>query len=159
MSCPEKEIIKRVTVNMTKAKKNLVGDTYSNIGLVIKSISLKWARHVALMWERRGAQWILVGKPEGKRPNGRPTCRWVDNTKINLHEFGLGKAWNELIWLRTGTGGGLQWKRVPPNAGILRLTEDFSGHTLGFPVPKSKCWDGSQDSRLPLHASHVALPT
>ena len=30
---------------------------------------------------------------------------------------------------------------------------------LGFPVPKSKCWDGSQDSKLPLHASHVALPT
>jgi len=30
---------------------------------------------------------------------------------------------------------------------------------LGFPVPKSKCWDDSQDSKLPLHASHVALPT
>jgi hypothetical protein len=58
--------------------------------------------------ERRGAQRILVGKPKGKRPSGRPRCRWVDNIKMNLQEFGLGKACNVLIWLRTGAGGGMQ---------------------------------------------------
>jgi hypothetical protein len=37
--------------------------------------------------EERGAQRILVGKPEGKRPTGRPGCRWEDNIKMNLQEF------------------------------------------------------------------------
>jgi hypothetical protein len=44
---------------------------------------------------------------------------------MNLQELGLEKAWNELIWLRTGTSGGLQRKRVPQNAGILRLAEEL----------------------------------
>jgi len=44
---------------------------------------------------------------------------------------------------------------------VLTITQVFLSTQLflGFPVPKSKCWDGSQDSKLPLHASHVALPT
>jgi hypothetical protein len=46
-----------------------------------------------------------VEKPEGKRPTGRPGRRWEDNIKMNLPEFRLGKAWNEFVWLRTGTRG------------------------------------------------------
>jgi hypothetical protein len=42
------------------------------------------------MEERRGAYWILVGKPEGKRPLGRPRCRWEDNIKMDLQEVGWG---------------------------------------------------------------------
>jgi hypothetical protein len=58
------------------------------------------------MEDRRGAYRVLVGRPEGKRPLGRHRRRWEDNIKIDLQEVGWG-AWNGLIWLRIGTGGGL----------------------------------------------------
>jgi hypothetical protein len=48
---------------------------------VTKSRRIRWAGHVARMGEKRNAYKILVGKPEGKRPPGRPRCRWVDNIK------------------------------------------------------------------------------
>ena len=44
---------------------------------VIKSRRMRWARHVARIWERRGIYRILVGKPEGKRPLGKPRHRWI----------------------------------------------------------------------------------
>jgi hypothetical protein len=58
------------------------------------------------MGERRGAHRVSVGKPEGKRPLGRPRRRWKDNIKIDLREVGWG-AWTGSIWLRIGTGVGL----------------------------------------------------
>jgi hypothetical protein len=54
---------------------------------MIKSRRMKWAGRVARMGERRNACRIL-GKPEGKRPLGRPRCTWVDNIKIDLREIG-----------------------------------------------------------------------
>jgi hypothetical protein len=45
---------------------------------------------------------ILVGKPEGKRPPGRPRSRWQNNIKLDLQEVIWG-AWTKLLWLRTGT--------------------------------------------------------
>ena len=57
-----------------------------NIVQVIKSRRMRWARHVARIWERRGIYRILVGKPEGKRPLGRPRRRWEDNIKMGLQE-------------------------------------------------------------------------
>jgi hypothetical protein len=59
------------------------------------------------MGEGRGAYRILVGRPEGRRPLGRPRRRWGDNLKIDIHEVGWEGAWTGLIWLRIGTGGGL----------------------------------------------------
>ena len=48
---------------------------------------------------------MLVGKPEGKRPLGRPRRRWEDNIRMDLQEVGLGyEDW--IVWLRIGTGGG-----------------------------------------------------
>jgi hypothetical protein len=48
-------------------------------------------------WERRNAYRILVGKPEGKRPLGRPRRRWVDNIEMDLREIGLdGRDWIDL---------------------------------------------------------------
>jgi len=46
----------------------------------------------------------LVGKPEGKRPLGRPRRRWEDNIKMDLQDVGCG-VWTGLSWLRIGTGG------------------------------------------------------
>jgi hypothetical protein len=49
----------------------------------------------------------LVGKPEGKRPLGRPRRRWEDGIRMDLREIGLGGVWIRFDCLRTGTGGGL----------------------------------------------------
>jgi hypothetical protein len=49
---------------------------------------MRWEGHIARMGETRNAYRILVGKPEGKRPQGRPRHRWVDNIKMDLREVG-----------------------------------------------------------------------
>jgi len=51
---------------------------------------MRWAGLVARMGEDRGVYWVLVGKPKGKRPLGRPRSRWVDNIRIDLQEVGCG---------------------------------------------------------------------
>jgi hypothetical protein len=56
---------------------------------VIMSRRMRWAGHVARI-EMRNAYRILVGKPEGKRPLGRPRHRWVNNIKMDLRETGWG---------------------------------------------------------------------
>jgi hypothetical protein len=56
----------------------------SSITRMIKSRRMRWAGYVAKMGEKRNAYRILVEKPEGKRPLGRPRCRWVDNIKKDL---------------------------------------------------------------------------
>ena len=63
-----------------------LNDVYSspNIVRVIKSRRMRWAGHVARMGERRGVYRVLVGKPEGKRPLGRPRHRWENNIKMDL---------------------------------------------------------------------------
>jgi hypothetical protein len=57
--------------------------------------------------ERKGFN-VLAGKPEGKRPLGRPRRRWEDGIRMDLRENGLGgRVWIGFNCLRTGTGGGL----------------------------------------------------
>jgi hypothetical protein len=68
-----------------------------NIVRVIKSRRMWWAGHVARMGERRGVYRVLVGRPEGKRPLGRPRRRWEDNIKMDLREMGIdGANWIHL---------------------------------------------------------------
>jgi hypothetical protein len=55
--------------------------------------------------EMRDAYRVLVGKPERKRPLGRPTLRWEDNIEMDLQEVAL-RTWTGLMWLRLGTCGG-----------------------------------------------------
>src|SRR5215469_8045656 len=55
-----------------------------NIVRVVKSRRMRWAGHVVRMGEGRGVHRVLVGKPEGKRPLGRPRRRWEDNIKMDL---------------------------------------------------------------------------
>ena len=57
---------------------------------VIKSRRMRWAGHVARMGEEMGVYRFLMGKPEGRRPLGRPRRRWVDNIKMDLQEVGCG---------------------------------------------------------------------
>jgi len=76
-----------------------------NIVRVVKSKRMRWAGHVARMGEGRGVHRVLVGKPEGKRPLGRPRRKWEDNIKMDLQEVGgvVRTGWS---WLRIGTCGG-----------------------------------------------------
>ena len=59
----------------------------NNLGI---SRRMRWAGHVARMGEERGAYRVLVGKPERRRPLGRPRRRWVDNIRMELQEVGCG---------------------------------------------------------------------
>jgi hypothetical protein len=63
-----------------------------NIVSVIKSRRMMWAGHVGRMGEERGVYRVLVGRPEGKRPLGRPRRRWENNIKIDLGEIGIDGA-------------------------------------------------------------------
>ena len=75
-----------VTEEWRKLHNEELNDLYCspNIVRVIKWRILRWAGHVARMGERRGLYRVLVGKPEGKRPPGRPGCRCEDNIKTDL---------------------------------------------------------------------------
>jgi len=88
-----------VTEEWTKLHNEELNDLYSspNIVHVIKLRIMRWAEHVAHMGERRGVCRLLVGKPEGKRPLGRPRRRWEDNIKMDLQEVECGgMGWIEL---------------------------------------------------------------
>jgi len=64
---------------------------------VIKSRRIKWAGHVTRVGEGRGVYRVLVGRPEGKRPLGRPKHRWEDNIKMDLRDIGIdGSNWIHL---------------------------------------------------------------
>jgi hypothetical protein len=58
---------------------------------------MRLAGHVARIGQKRNAYRILVGKPEGKSPLGRPRRRWVDNIKMDLSEIG----WDDVDWIDT----------------------------------------------------------
>jgi hypothetical protein len=103
----EKRVLRRVfgpkrdevTGEWRKLHKEELNDLYSlpNIVRVVKSRRMRWAGYVARMGEDRGVQRVLVGKPEGKRPLGRPRRRWKYNIKMDLQEFGGGRRnWMEL---------------------------------------------------------------
>ena len=86
---PKREEVKGEWRRLHNAELN---DLYSstNTVLVIKSTRMRWAGHVGRMGEKRGAYRVLVGKPEGKRPLGRPRRRWVDNIRMDLQKVGCG---------------------------------------------------------------------
>jgi hypothetical protein len=85
---------------------------------MIKSRRMRWAGHVARMRETRNVYRILVGKPEGRRPLGRPRRRWVDNIKMDLREIG----WDGIDW--------------------IDLAQDKQQCTFGFLKNAGKCLSG-----------------
>jgi len=88
-----------VTGEWRKLHNEELNDLYylPNIVRVVKSRRMRWAGHVARMGEDRGVHSVLVGKPEGKRPLGRPRRRWENNIKMDLQEVERGRGdWLEL---------------------------------------------------------------
>jgi hypothetical protein len=88
-----------VTGEWRKLNNEELSDLYSlpNIVRVVKSRRLRWVGHVACMGEGRGVHRVLVGKPKGKRPLGRPGLRREDNIKMDIQEVGGGCGhWLEL---------------------------------------------------------------
>ena len=66
-----------------------LNDSSPNIVRVIKSRRMRWAGHVVHMGEERGVYRVLVEKPEGRRPLGRPRRRWADNIRMDFQEVGI----------------------------------------------------------------------
>jgi hypothetical protein len=87
-----------------------------NIVRVIKSRRMRWAGHVAHMGEGRGVHMVLVGRPEGKRPLGRPRRRWEDDIKMDLRKTGIvGANWIRLAQDR------VRWRAFVNTAMNLRV--------------------------------------
>ena len=99
-----------VTREWRKLHNEELNDLYSlpNIVRVIKSRRMRWAGHVARMGEDSGVHRVLVGKPEGKRPLGRPRRRIILRWIFRKLEGVVGTGWS---WLGIGTGGGHLWLR------------------------------------------------
>ena len=122
-----------------------LNDLYSSpsIARVIKSRRMRWAGHVARMGEERGVYRVLVGKPEGRKPLGRPRRRWADNIRMDLQEevcgyidwIGLAQdrdRWRTLV-------SAVMNLRVPWNAGNFLTSckpDSLSRRTLQHAVSK-----------------------
>jgi hypothetical protein len=91
---PQKD---EVTGEWRKLHNEGLRDLYSSPSIIriIKSRRMRWACHVARMGEKRNAYRLLVGKPEGKRPLGRPRRRWMDNIIMDIGEVG----WGDVDWI------------------------------------------------------------
>jgi hypothetical protein len=86
-----------VTGGWRKLHNEELHNLYSSPSIIriIESRRMRWAGHVARMGEKSNVYRLLVGKPEGKRPLGRPRRRWMDNIKIDLLVTGL----NVVDWI------------------------------------------------------------
>ena len=83
---------------------------------IMKSRRLRWAGHVARMGEKRRLYSILVGRPDGRRPLGRPRRRWEDNIRRDLREVGV----CDENWLDTAQDR-IQWRTFVTAAMNLRV--------------------------------------
>jgi hypothetical protein len=97
-----------VTVEWRKLHNEELHNLYLSLDIIrqIKSRRMRRAEHVARMEEERKVYNVLVGKPGGKRPVGRPMRRWEDGIRMDLRDIGVGLCIG-FDWLRTRTGGGL----------------------------------------------------
>jgi hypothetical protein len=107
-----------VTGGWRKLHNEELHNLYSSPSIIriIKSRRMRWAGHVTRMGEKRNVYMLLVGKPEGKRPLGRPRCRWIDNIKVDLLEIGL----NVVDWIGLAQDR-YRWRAVVSSVMNLRV--------------------------------------
>jgi hypothetical protein len=105
-----------VTVEWRELHNKELHDLYSSPSIIRinKSRRMRWAGHVARMGEKMNI--LLAGKPEGKRPLGRPRCRWVDNIMMDLGEVG----WRDVDWISLAKDRN-RWRAVVNSILNLRL--------------------------------------
>jgi hypothetical protein len=88
-----------VTGGWRKRHNEKLRDLYSSSSIItcgiIKPRRVRWAGYVARIGQKMNTYRLLVGKPEEKRPLGRPSCRWMDNIKMDLSEIG----WGGVDWI------------------------------------------------------------
>jgi hypothetical protein len=86
-----------VTGKWRKLHNEKLHDLYSSPSIIriIKARRMKWEGHIARMWKKRSTYNMLVRKPEGRRPLGRPRRRWLNNIKIDLVDVG----WGDVDWI------------------------------------------------------------
>jgi hypothetical protein len=87
-----------------------------NIIRLLKSKRMRWTGHVARMGEERKVYKVLVGKPEGKRPLGRPRRRWENGIRMDLREIG----WGSVEWIQLAQGSD-RWRAVVNTVMNLRV--------------------------------------
>jgi hypothetical protein len=99
-----------VTGDCRKLHNEELHNLYSSPSIIrmIESRRMKWTGHVARMGEKRNAYRIFLGKPEGKRPLGRPRCRWAGNIRMDLGERG----WDGVDWIDVAQNRGQWWALV-----------------------------------------------
>jgi hypothetical protein len=107
-----------VTGGWRKLHNEELHDLYSSPSIVrvIKARGMRWAGHVARMGEVRGSYNILVGRPEGRRPLGRPRHRWEDNIKMDRGEVGFG----DVDWIHWAQNRD-RWRVLVNTVMILRV--------------------------------------
>jgi hypothetical protein len=86
-----------VTGKRSKLHNEELNDLYSSPSIIriIKARRMRWAGHAARIGEKRNSYRLLLGKPEGRRPLGRPIHRWLDNIRMDLVEVG----WGDENWI------------------------------------------------------------
>jgi hypothetical protein len=86
-----------VTGEWKKLHNEELHDLYSSPSIIriMKARRMRWTGHVAQMGEKRNAHRLLVGKPEGRRPLGRPRPRWLDNIRMHL----VNVEWGDVYWI------------------------------------------------------------
>jgi hypothetical protein len=107
-----------VTGEWRKLHNEELHNLYSSPDIImqVKSRRMRWAGHVARMGEERKVYKVLVGKPEGKRPLGRPRRRWEDGIRMDLREIGLGGV----DWIRLSQNRD-RWRAVVSAVMNLRV--------------------------------------
>jgi hypothetical protein len=112
-----------VTGEWRKLHNEELHNLYSSQDIIrqVKSRRMRWAGHVALMGEERKVYKVLVVKPEGKRPLGRPRRRWEDGIRMDLREISLGRV----DWIRLAQDRD-RWRAVMRGMMNLRVLAPLS---------------------------------